>query len=175
MTLGAGASSDIETGPDPQNPGHLTLATDLVFGPTFGTPTAGSPSVNLGTKGGSIILNGGTRTFTVPDAGQLVELAIPADITGTLTGLTKDGAGTLAIGGTTTVGGATNVAAGELMVPGGGTLNTTGVNTSSGTVLSGGAGTTAGTIHLADPATGLVTVWDAESRQPWLSNSTKHR
>ena len=143
VTLGAGASSDIQTGAG----GQLTLPSELIFAGTFGTPTVGSPPVNLGTAGGSIVLNGATRTFTVPNSGQLVELTIPADLTGSLTGLAKEGAGTLALGGTATVGGPTNVNAGELMIGGGGSLNSTDVTVAAQATLSGGTGIVAGTIN----------------------------
>ena len=95
---------------------------------------------------GFIDMNGGTRTFTVANGSAATDLLISAVITNG--GLTKDGAGTLALNGANTYTGATTVSAGTLSINAsgalgtGGTLNLGVASTSSGTLTyTGGIGT----------------------------------
>src|SRR4029078_3896606 len=93
----------------------------------------------------------GPRTIATVDGNQLVDVAIPATITGgtTLleTGVGAQG-GTLALGGTSTFSGAVTVNAGTLTIPGGGVLNATGgVSAVTTGTLAGGRGSTAGPLN----------------------------
>jgi fibronectin-binding autotransporter adhesin len=102
---------------------------------------------------GAMDLGGATRTVTVPDTTVVVDAIISGGMTNG--GFTKDGAGTLQVGGTNTYTGPTTLSAGALNLTG--TLSGSPVSVASGTTLTqsntgaiGGAVglTSAGTVTL---------------------------
>lgn len=133
-------------------------------GTTTGATINGTGTISLGgnvvvtsvSPGGSsaAVVNpnislGGTRTFNIADDGtNIIDIAINGTISGATFGLTKTGAGSLALSGNNTYTGATTVSAGELAlgsanaIPGGigSTGGTSNINISGGAVINLGAG-----------------------------------
>ncbi len=101
---GSSFGADIMTGA-----GMLTLNGDVQISCLF--------IDNIGvTIAGNLSLGGGTRTFTVEDSADAVDLNISAAVSNG--GLTKDGGGTLVLTGANPYAGTTTVNAGELLVDG---------------------------------------------------------
>ncbi len=122
--------------------GTLTLGGDV----TFTAATTGQAQIT----GQTLALGAATRTFTVAlGTGSNQDVLVSAAITGSGVGLTKAGAGRLALSGTNTYDGATSVNAGTLLVNSPGSLHAnSAVTVASGATL-GGNGTIGGTVSIA--------------------------
>ncbi|MFO0849681.1 MAG: GH25 family lysozyme [Gemmataceae bacterium] len=101
-----------------------------------------------GSSSGLIDLAGGTRTFTVANSAAATDLAIAVPVRNG--GLTKAGAGTMALTGASTYTGPTTVSQGRLVVDG--ALGATTVSVAGGASL-GGTGAIGGTVAVAGGAT----------------------
>jgi autotransporter-associated beta strand protein len=107
--------------------GGLTLGGGVTY-------NSGAANKTLTFTGGGLAL-GASRTFTVADGGQAIDVDVGAVVSGSTFGVTKAGAGVMRMSGVNTYTGATAVNAGILQVTGSGSINT-----SSGiTVGAGGS------------------------------------
>jgi autotransporter-associated beta strand protein len=124
--------------------GHVNLATDSalsITGTVTSNPTNATALIDGATGLGSFFLSG-TRTFNVGDGSVIgPDLRIDARIAGS--GITKIGAGTLALGGNNAFGGPVNIGNGILRVDHDNGLG----STANGTTVSNGA-----TLFLASAA-----------------------
>lgn len=98
---------------------------------TFIGSNGANSNLNMGT--GQVFLTGATRQVTVTNPATTLTVGGVIDDGTSTFGLTKAGAGTLALSGTNTYNGATTVNAGTLRITGAGSINT-----SSGITLGGG-------------------------------------
>jgi len=124
------ASPNITVNSDALTAGKIVLA-----GNVTSTVTAGTASITSGgsdTNPGQLDLNGATRTFTVSDGSAATDMSISAQIIGPAAGLTKAGAGTLALTGANTYSGTTTISTGTLQLGDGGTTGS--LSTSSAIV-----------------------------------------
>jgi autotransporter-associated beta strand protein len=120
-------------------------------GMTFDATNNGTATINGNINLNSTATTGITRTFTINDGTAATDTSITGVISNTTaTGLTKAGAGTLALSGANLYTGTTTVSAGTLLVnniTGSGTGTGAVVVNNSGTVL-GGTGTISGTVNV---------------------------
>jgi autotransporter-associated beta strand protein len=144
LTIGSGglnfsgtASPNITVNSDAGTPGKIVLAGNVTSTVTSGT--ASITSGGVATNPGQLDLNGATRTFTVGNGTAATDMSISAQIIGAAGGLTKAGAGALALTGANTYGGGTVVSAGSLFIN-----NTTGSGTGTGSVTVNNSGSTLG-------------------------------
>jgi autotransporter-associated beta strand protein len=165
-TVGALGITDGQATTGASGSGQLTVASLNMTGGTFTAATAGGRLILAGdvtatsdgpaliTGPGQLSLGGATRTITVNDGPQVIDLVINSIISGTGSeGLTKDGTGRLQLNGVSTYTGVTTAKKGDLEVDGtignvalaGGTLSGTGT---VGTV--GGQAPVAGTLDPGD-------------------------
>lgn len=133
-TLHVGNNAALGTGPLTINGGPIvprgasrTLANAVTVGGDFALSAAGTNSITLS---GTVNLGGGTRTIAVSDSTPNPD----ASLTGVISngGLTKTGAGTMALTGDNTFSGPTTVNGGILRVSGTGAINS-----SSGITIDG--------------------------------------
>lgn len=104
---------------------------------TIGGAVTGNASASTASISGNLNLGGATRSFTIADGAATTDMSISADISNG--GLTKAGAGVLALSGNNTYAGTTTVSAGLLLLNSSGALG--GGNLSfGGGVLGLGAG-----------------------------------
>lgn len=135
--------------------GELVLNGDVSFtgtGSNANTTTIAAVAATGGGGEGSVLLEG-TRTFNIGDGSAARDLTIEAVLAnGVATGgLTKTGAGTLALAGSNTYSGPTTISAGNLQL-----TNASGSATGTGTVtVSGG---NSATLSGVGTTTGLTTV-----------------
>jgi len=143
LTLGGLSGTSASVHQVTTGAGTLTIGGNVNFNSTGNTTAAALIS-------GKLNLGGATRTFDVQDStGTAVDLNVSAAVSSG--GITKSGAGTLALSGTNTYTGATNVTAGTLLVNGNQSSATGAVTVASGATL-GGVGTVGG----ATTVTGIV-------------------
>jgi autotransporter-associated beta strand protein len=117
-----------------------------------GTSTGLIASTGAGANAGEVDLNGSTRTFNIGDAaGSAIDMTISAKIVGTGAGITKTGAGTLALTVGNTFDGGTTVSTGTLLVN-----NTSGSATGTGLVQIDSGATLGGSGIIS--GSGAVTV-----------------
>jgi len=109
---------------------------------------AGGPNNTL-TLAGPIAL-GGTRTFTVANGAQAVDVDVTGDLSGASQGVSKAGAGVMRLGGANSYSGATSVSAGVLLVDGS-TASGSAVTVASEAVF-GGNGMVNGNLTLSSGA-----------------------
>ncbi|MFN2541238.1 MAG: beta strand repeat-containing protein, partial [Chthoniobacterales bacterium] len=133
---------------DDNAPGKVILDGDVTShaSATTAVIASGGAAANAGT----IDLDGGTRTFTTEDGAAATDMSVSAQIVNG--GLTKAGAGLLALSGANTYSGGTTVSAGTLMVnntSGSGTGTGSVTVTGNGTVL-GGSGTISGAVTIGN-------------------------
>jgi fibronectin-binding autotransporter adhesin len=103
----------------------------------LGGNVTGNASANSATISGNLDLGGATRTFTIANGAATEDMAVSANISNG--GLTKAGAGLLALSGANTYSGATTVGAGVLLLNSAGALGSGNLQFSGG-VLGLGAG-----------------------------------
>ncbi len=137
------------------NGGVVSISADANLGASPVGPTAGNLAINNGTlrttatltldSNRGILLGTGGGTFDVASGTTTTYGGV---IDGS-TGLTKSGAGTLALNGANTYSGSTTVIGGTLTLAGGGTINTaSNLLVSGGTFDIGAASTTVGAVSL---------------------------
>jgi autotransporter-associated beta strand protein len=103
-------------------PAKLLVNGDLTITGLSGA-TAKIVTINAGAPSGLVDLSGGTRTFNVVNGAAAIDLDISVPITNG--GLTKTGAGTMALSGTSnTFAGGVNIQNGTVTVPADGALGT---------------------------------------------------
>ncbi len=123
--------------------GTLTIGGNVNFNSTGNTTTAALISGNLN-------LGGATRTFDVQDStGTAVDLNVSAAVSNG--GITKSGAGTLALSGTNTYTDGTLVSAGTLLING--STNVSSAVTVANTATLGGSGVIGGTVTVQSGGT----------------------
>jgi autotransporter-associated beta strand protein len=113
---------------------------------------AGAPNKALVFTDGELRLGAATRTFTVADGAQAIDVDVQAQITGTDVGIIKDGLGTMRLGngnGNHTYTGPTTVNAGTLIVQGN-------IASSSLTTVNGGTLMGDGTVGALDLNGGVL-------------------
>jgi len=123
--------------------GMLILGNNILY-------NAGTADNNNGqvTISANIDLNSALRRITVADSDQTTtEVVISGNISSETGSISKEGAGTLVLGGTNTYTGNTTVRAGTLLINGS-TASSSAVNVSSGATL-GGNGTAAGAVSIS--------------------------
>ncbi|ADB16950.1 autotransporter-associated beta strand repeat protein [Pirellula staleyi DSM 6068] len=135
--------------------GTLTLNGNMTYNATVGT------SKGTGLISGNLNLGGASRTFTINDSGQAVDVRLSAIISNG--GLVKAGAGTLELTGANTYAGATQVNVGILSLGTTGSIASSTVTVASGATLMG-TGTTgpltidSGATHRPGNSPGITTV-----------------
>jgi len=121
--------------PSSATAGRITMGGDVTFSGLSGATATISSIPGVGQFAGSIDLNAGTRTFTVPD-----NLAVNVPINNG--GMIKAGLGTMILGGTNSFANGTTVSQGYLRVTGNGQLG-------SGTVTVQQPSTNGGCLQLS--------------------------
>ncbi len=119
------------------DPGKISLANNVSV-TSAGTATIAS--TGTGATAGTVDLQGGNRTFTVADGAQAVDLLVSAAVDNG--SLTKEGAGTMRLTGSSPLTGSVTVAAGALEVHGAGANvlpAVSGIQVTGGTLLLSGA------------------------------------
>jgi len=154
------------------NAGSLVLTGDVSFTGSAGTAkitngvalqSDGVTPVdgNVGPFSGTVDLGAVTRTFTIADGSAAVDMSVSAQVIGSGFGLSKAGAGTLALTGENTYSGPTAVNVGTLLASNTGSGSATGTGTvtiDAGATL-GGTGRIEGDTTLnGDLRTGATTV-----------------
>jgi len=145
ITPVAGYNSQINSGT-----GTITLGGDV----TFTAATTGQAQIS-----GNLALGGATRNFTVGlGTGANQDLLVDAAISGSSVGLTKAGAGRLALSGTNSYTGPTTVSAGKLLLSG--SLSGSNVATSgTGILTQGGTGAINGVgVTFTQGSSGITTL-----------------
>jgi autotransporter-associated beta strand protein len=133
--------------PHSTTPAKIAMTGDANFSPlSNGTATISNGSGSGAT--GFVDLSGGTRSFNVGNGTSDVDLAVNVPIKNG--GLTKDGLGTMQLGGANTFTGAVTINDGILRVTANNQLGTTGVTTTMTVVTPGSAGSGhGGTLQLS--------------------------
>jgi autotransporter-associated beta strand protein len=127
----------------------FSSTTTTGVGMTFDASANGTATINGNINLNSTATTGITRTFTINDGSAVTDTSITGVISNTTaTGLTKAGAGTLALSGANTYTGTTTVNAGTLLANNATASTGTGavIVNNSGTL--GGTGTISGTVNV---------------------------
>ncbi len=134
FTLGGGTLTfnTINLAPDNSNPAKIALNGSVNFNP-LSDATATILSSSSPSRWGLVDLSGANRTFNVADGAAAVDLAIDVPVTNG--GLTKTGAGTLALNAANTYTGDTLIQTGTLRLGSASLADVSNVFLSSGTTL----------------------------------------